>query len=91
MRKILLMAVPAAMLTLCVCCAQAAGPWQTTRKVAEFDRFDLVRPDMTEAVRKRNELKSDAGPVSGAVECDVEFPETDWFELLAEPGGWTNY
>jgi hypothetical protein len=79
-----------AMLAICPCCARAEGPWQIVRKVADFDRFELSQPDAISSVRKNNELKIDGRCLSGAIECDIEVPETGWFELLAEPDGGLN-
>jgi len=47
-------------------------------------------PDPEYAVRKAGELKVQGECCSGAAECDVEVPETGWYELLAQPEGGLN-
>ena len=70
--------------------AGAGKPWQAVRRIADFDRFDLVQPDLIYAVRKASELKVAGTCVTGGVECDLQVPETGWYELLAEPAGGLN-
>jgi hypothetical protein len=68
----------------------AEAPWEIVRQIRDFDRFDMIQPGLTYALRKNNELRVEGTCVSGSAECDVEVPETGWYELLADPEGGLN-
>jgi len=84
--------IGAALIVLVSSCTLACAeePWQTVRRIADFDRFDLVQPDVLYGVRKHSELKLAGTCVTGGAECDIAVPETGWYELLAEPEGGLN-
>jgi hypothetical protein len=62
-----------------------AEVWQVSRRVGEFDRFDLAQPENEYAVRKLNSLKSDTMYNSGSLEWDFRVPTTGWYEIRVAP------
>jgi len=68
----------------------AEETWQVARTIAEFDRFDIVQPGVVDTIKKNNEVKVNGKCITGGVECDIEVPETGWYELFADPEGGLN-